>query len=184
MTRFIITLIGFATFAAAAPPPSAPERIAQAPLAGFVVGHRLERGGNLIEERVPTGENVNAWTRMVTVQRFADVARQTTATAYLENIRTNLLPQSCPGARSMASRALLVSNRPAARLRVDCPRNPATGLPETFLMVAIQGANDLHVAQVAFRRVPSAADIAWAERQLGSVSLCTSGSREPACAAR
>jgi len=32
--------------------------------------------------------------------------------------------------------------------------------------------------------VPSAADIAWAERQLGSVSLCTSGSREPACAAR
>ena len=66
----------------------------------------------------------------------------------------------------------------------DCPRNPQTGLPETFLILAIEGANDMHVAQVAFRRVPSAQDIAWAEAQLESVALCTGASREPVCTAR
>ena len=187
MMRLAIALIGAAASAPSAAvgaPPPAGEWIAQAPLAGFVVGHRLERGGNLIEERIPTGENVNGWTRMVTVQRFAGVARRITAPAYLENLRTNLLPQDCPGAISSAVRAVAVSGHRAARVRADCPRNPATGLPETFLIVAIEGASDLHVAQVAFRRVPSAPDIAWAERQLGSVVLCTSASRDAACRAR
>ena len=184
MMRFAAALIGVASVAAAPAPPTAAETVGQAPLTGFVVGHRLERAGNLIEERVPAGENVNVWTRMVTVQRFAGIARRVSAVAYLENLRTNLLPQGCPGALASPARAVAVSGRRAARLRADCPRNPATGLPETFLMLAIEGANDLHVAQVAFRRVASAADIAWAERQLGSVVLCGPASREPVCRAR
>ena len=183
MIRIAAALIGAATVSAA-PPSTAAETVGQAPLAGFVVGHRLERAGNLIEERVPAGENVNAWTRMVTVQRFAGIASRVSAVAYLENLRTNLLPQGCPGAVALPARAVTVSGRRAARLRADCPRNPATGLPETFLMLAIEGASDLHVAQVALRRVPSAADIAWAERQLASVVLCGPASREPVCRAR
>ena len=183
--RVAVPLVAaFATAAAAAPPPAGGEYVAQAPIPGFVVAHRLERGGNLIEERVPQGESARAWTRMVTVQRFAGVARQASSSAYLENLRTNLLPRGCPGARTSVLRAVTVSGQRAARFRADCPRNPQTGLPETFLIVAIEGASDMHVAQVAFRRVPSAQDIAWAERQLGSVALCTAASREAVCSRR
>jgi hypothetical protein len=56
-------------------------------------------------------------------------------------------------------------------MRVDCPLNPATGLPETFFAKAVPGAADMHVAQVAFRRVPSAQDATWAERYLAGVTL-------------
>ena len=167
---------------AAAPLPAG-ERLVLAPLAGFALGYRVERDGNLIEERVPTGETVERWTRMVTIQRFAGAAARADAATYLGMIRASL-PRDCPGGTTSAIRALTVSGRRAAQLRADCPRNPQTGLPETFEILAIEGASDMHVAQVAFRRVPSAADLAWSERQLASVALCTAASREPACASR
>jgi hypothetical protein len=56
-------------------------------------------------------------------------------------------------------------------MRVDCPINPSTGKPETFFAKAMPSASDMHVAQVAFRRVPSSADTSWAENYLASVKL-------------
>lgn len=160
------------------------EQIAQAPLDGFVVGNRREGGGNLIVEQVPRGESVTAWTRMVTVQRFVGVSARTSAAAFLENIRSNLLPQSCPGATTTRPASMTVSGRRASRMRADCPLNPSTGLPETFVILAIEGPSAMHVAQAAFRRVPSPQDISWAERQLGTVVLCERGSREAVCTSR
>ena len=168
---------------AAGPPAPAGERLALAPLPGFELAFREEGDGNLIEERSASGETVERWTRMVTIQRFAGVVQRADAATYLGTIRTNL-PRSCPGGTTTAIRALTVSGHRAARLRADCPRNPQTGLPETFEIVAIEGADDIHVAQVAFRRVPSVADLAWSDRQLAGVALCTGSSREPACTAR
>ena len=159
------------------------EWIAQAELPGFVVGHRLEGANGMIVERVPTGESVQRWTRMVTVQRFTGVAERMRPEDLLANM-TRGLATGCPGARAGEVTSLQVSGRPAARFRVDCPRNPATGLPETFVAQAIAGESDMHVAQVAFRRVPSAEDAAWAGRQIESVVLCTAASRDDACANR
>jgi len=178
--RLAITVCVLLTIAAA-PPAPAGERLALAPLPGFELAFREAGDGNLIEERIPLGETVERWTRMVTIQRFAGVVQRADAATYLGIIRNNL-PRSCPGGTTSAISALTVSGHRAARLRADCPRNPQTGLPETFLMLAIEGASDIHVAQVAFRRLPSAADVAWSERQLAAVALCTGSSREPACA--
>jgi hypothetical protein len=180
--RLVIAVSALLTIAAG-PPAPAGERVALAPLPGFTLAFREEGDGNLIEERIPLGETVQRWTRMVTIQRFAGVVQRADAATYLGIIRNNL-PRSCPGGTTSAISALIVSGHRAARLRADCPRNPQTGLPETFEIVAIEGASDIHVAQVAFRRVPSAADLAWSDRQLAGVALCTGSSREPACAAR
>jgi len=180
--RLAMTVAALLTIAAG-PPAPAGEHLALTPLPGFELAFREEGDGNLIEERIPSGETVERWTRMVTVQRFAGVVQRADAASYLGTIRTNL-PRSCPGGTTTPIRSLTVSGHRAARLRADCPRNPQTGLPETFEILAIEGANDIHVAQVAFRRVPSAVDLAWSDRQLAGVALCTGSSREPACAAR
>ena len=133
---------------------------------GFVVGYDMARDGNSIIEQVPDGETVEKWTRMVTTQRFAGVARRTDGNGFLQ-LMLDGLQRGCPGARVTYRRA----TGKAAQMRVDCPFNPSTGTPETFFARAIRGESDMHVAQVAFRRVPSAADVSWAETYLASVKL-------------
>ena len=135
-------------------------------LPGFVVGTDVARNGNSIVEQIPQGETVDKWTRMVTTQRFAGVARRTDGNGFFE-LMINGLQRGCPGAK-------VAYRRPSgktAQLRVDCPLNPSTGLPETFFAKAMPGASDMHIVQVAYRRVPNAADIAWAERYLASAKL-------------
>jgi hypothetical protein len=59
----------------------------------------------------------------------------------------------------------------AAELRLDCPLNSETGLPETFIAKAIVHGHDMHVFQVAWRHVPNAQEVAWGERYLQGVSV-------------
>ena len=74
-----------------------------------------------------------------------------------------------------------VSGRPAARMRADCPLNSQTGLPETYFIVAFAGSGDLFAEQVAFRRVPTAADVAFATKVLQDVRWCKTGSADAVC---
>ena len=145
---------------------AAVEMLAMPAAPGFIVGYEVEREGNAIVEQVPTGETVKDWTRMITMQRFAGVAGRTDADGFLQ-LMLDGLERACPG-------ATVAYRRPAgstAQIRIDCPLNPATGLPETFFAKSLPGAADMHVAQVAFRRVPSAEDAAWAEDYLAGVTL-------------
>ena len=142
------------------------EALARPPVPGFVAGYEVARDGNYIQEQVPAGENVEKWTRMVTTQRFAGVATTTDANGFLQ-LMINGLAEGCPGAKVVYRR----SSGKTAQMRVDCPRNPKTGLPEVFFAKAIAGSADMHVAQVAFRSIPKSGDAAWAEKYLGSVSL-------------
>ena len=179
MRRLVTILCAMAAVPAVAQPASG-EFVRQAALADFVLAFREEGEGNLIEERVPRGETVERWTRMVTVQRFAGTAQRLSPSNVLENIQTTL-PGGCPGATTSSIRTFTVSGRNAAQMRADCPILAQTGRPETFLILAIAGGSDMHLAQVAFRRVPTSEDIAWADRQLASVALCTAASREAVC---
>src|SRR4051812_42210277 len=73
------------------------ELLARPPVPGFVVGYQVARDGILIIEQVPSGESVDKWTRMVTTQRFAGVARRTDGSGFLQNM-LNGLQSGCPGA--------------------------------------------------------------------------------------
>ena len=176
MMNVIVAMIAFAAQG------SPVEWIGQAHVPGFSVAHRDEGANGMIIERIPNGETVERWTRMVTVQRFTGAAERLSPHDLLANM-SNGVANGCPGSRSSEIVRLTISGRPAARFRVDCPLNPSTGLPETFTALAIAGASDLHVAQVAFRRVPSRADDVWADRQIGTVVLCRAESRDSVCSA-
>jgi hypothetical protein len=176
----IIALAAAATAAAAQTPG---ERLVQARPAGFVVGHNVSAPEASIEERIPQGETVQRWTRMLTTQRFGGTALRMRPEQLLQTM-ANGLESGCPGGKAGPIRTLTVAGRPAAEFRADCPRNPAQGQPESFFARAIAGTADLHIVQVAFRRVPTAADAAFARKHLDSVALCTGVAKTGPCASR
>lgn len=151
-------LLALALFAA--------ETLARPPAPGFEIGYQAARNGNLIVEQVPKGETVEEWSRMITTQRFAGIGSRVDGNGFLQKMLDGL-QQGCPGAKVTYRRA----SGKTAQMRVDCPFNPATGKPEVFFAKAMAGASDMHVAQVAFRRLPSPADVTWAEHYLASVKL-------------
>lgn len=178
--------IGFGTAAciaaaAQAAPPA--EWVGQAPLPGLNIAFHEVGNGSMVVERVPPGETGQRWTRMVVNQRFAGVIERGGTLSEWRGHFIAGLETGCPGYRASAPARVDVVGRPAIEFRIDCPRNPSTGLPETFLLRAIAGRADLHVAQVAFRHVPSAVEVAWARNHLATVTLCTGRIASPVCRA-
>jgi hypothetical protein len=176
-----ITIVVVAAAAAAATAAQRAEYLAEPPVPGFTIGHQVARDGNAIVERVPAGETAQRWTRMVTTQRFAGASARMRPEHLLQTMGAGVV-QACRGGRAGAIRLLTVSGRPAAQFRADCPMNPATGKPETVLARTIGGTHAMHVVQVAFRRVPTAQDISWAEKHLNGTMLCLPGSSVEPCA--
>jgi hypothetical protein len=155
------------------------ERLAAPMLPGFVLGFEAANARESIREDVPRGETVDRWTRMVTTQRFAGLAARSTPAEYGRTI-AGLVAPACPGARVSPAVSLTVSGRQAGRFQVDCPRNQG-GQRETFILLAIAGASDMHVKQVAFRGPLSAADLAWGYKYLGAVALCRPRDPQVSC---
>jgi hypothetical protein len=155
------------------------ERLISPPPAGFVLGHSAANAEQSIREDVPRGETVQRWTRMITTQRFAGLVARSTPAAYVRVV-AGQVPQACPGATVSPIASLTVSGRPASRVQVDCPRSEG-GLPETFILLAVAGASDMHVKQVAFRGAKSAADLAWARAYLDRTALCRPHDAQAIC---
>lgn len=156
-------------------------RLVAPALPGFLVGFEASGGGETIREEVPTGETVQTWTRLVTTQRFEGLASSVTLPTYLANIGASV-KVDCAGAMVADMPVSARNGHPAAQIRVDCPRVPSTGKPETFIMLAIADGRDVYVKQVAFRRVPTAEDIRWGETFLAAVTLCAPDPNGPGCA--
>jgi hypothetical protein len=172
MKRIVAVALAVAALPIAAQPETA-ERLVSPPLPGFVVGFDRANAEQSIREEVQEGETVEAWSRMVTTQRFTGLAARATPREYAGNILGHV-PQSCPGARSSPPQGLTVSGRPAAQFQVDCPRS-AGGRPETFILLAVAGRSDMHVKQVAWRGSISPQALAWGRAFLAKVALCGPG---------
>jgi len=145
---------------------SSVEELVRPALPGFVVGYQQSVPSAAIVEEIPEGETVEKWTRMVTTQRFTGLTRTIDPKGFLTMLAQGA-SGGCPGATASSVQQM----GPAAQVRFDCPLNPATGLPETFIARAIPGASDLHVAQIAWRKLPGAKDLAWAEAYLSGVQI-------------
>lgn len=150
------------------------ERIVAQMPAGFVVGYSAAQGAVSIEERIPQGETVEAWTRMITLQRFG--GSPVSARGLLQNIAASL-GRGCPGGKTSTIVEAAVDGRRYAAMRADCPLNPGTGKPETFFARTVSGADALYSVQYAFRSVPTAAQVAEAEAYLSAVRLCPGADR-------
>ena len=139
-------------------------------LTGFVVGYEAANEEQSIREEVPAGETVQNWTRMVTTQRFGGAAARLTP-ANLLAVMARDLSASCPGSRTSRVVTGSIGENATARYRADCPLLAQTGKPETFIILVVSDGEDLHAKQVAFRRVPTAADVQWADAVLAAVTV-------------
>jgi hypothetical protein len=83
-------------------------------LPGFVVGYEIAGDNQSIREEVPKGETVQKWTRMVTSQRFRNLAQRVTPAQYTGQILKDL-PKACPRATASSLQALKVSGFDARR---------------------------------------------------------------------
>ena len=155
------------------------ERLVAPALPGFVEGYAAGNAQQSIREEVPQRETVEAWTRMVTTQRFTGLAARTTPVAYAQTVIAPL-PRACPGATVSPVTSLTISGRPAVRFQVDCPHS-AGGRPESFILLAIAGRSDMHVKQAAWRGGTTAAVLAWGRQFIDATVLCTAGDRSAAC---
>lgn len=178
MRRMAILLAALALPSAAWGQPLS-ERLASPAVPGFVTGHSASNASQSIREEVPRGESVQAWTRMVTTQRFGGLARNTTPAQYAQNVMV-AVPRACPGAQVSPLASLKVSGQNAVRFQLDCPRS-AGGRPETFILLAIAGPADMHVKQVAWRGGTTPAGIAWGRQFLAETVLCLPRDRQRAC---
>ena len=153
-------------------------RLSTAALPGFVLGYEANDATMDFAEWVPTGETVQAWTRMVTMIRLDNL--RVTPQQFNQMMKEGLA-KSCPGATVSDEDTADIGGRPAASFRGNCPRNPDTGKPEVLFHLAIAGTNDLHIRQVAFRYMPSANEVRWAEGMLGATRWCAMGSKAKGC---
>lgn len=158
----------------------AAERLSDPDVAGFVIVYEAANAEQSIRELVPQGETVVAWSRMITDQRFVGLASKVSPVRFAGIVGDGLVG-SCPGGKAGRIIEFRIDGHPAAQMRADCPRNPATGEPETFLMLLIAGEQDLHSRQVAWRKVPSLPETNWGEEVLARTRLCTPGKTAPGC---
>jgi hypothetical protein len=152
------------------------ERLAMPLPEGFVVGHQQTAQSGTIEERIPRGETVEKWSRMITILKINTAA---SAATYATNFEATIAG-ACPGTRTTHAAASLAGHQ-AIDGRMDCPRNPSTGLPETFFFRALSSGSAIHMVQVAFRHVPDARETGWARSQIQGATFCAAGSRQAAC---
>ena len=179
MRKVALGLAGLMLVASSAASAQSIEHLAAPALPGFVVGYSAGNAQQSIREEIPRGETVEAWTRMVTTQRFMGLAQRTTPAAYAQSVLAPL-PRACPGAAISPVANLTVSGRPAVRFQVDCPHS-AGGRPETFILLAVAGRSDMHVKQAAWRGGSTPATLSWGRQFIGGTVLCAAGDRAPAC---
>jgi len=172
-----LTALAVATGSAASA--QSAEHLAAPALPGFVVGYSAGNAQQSIREEIPHDETVEAWTRMVTTQRFMGLAQRTSPAAYAQSVLAPL-PRACPGAAISPVVNLTVSGRSAVRFQVDCPHS-AGGRPESFILLAVAGRSDIHVKQAAWRSGTTPATLNWARQFIAGTVLCAAGDGTAAC---
>lgn len=146
---------------------------------GFKVANDQRANGIHLSEMIPKGESLEDWTQMVTVQIFFGAAALTPH-GFEETMETSW-KASCPDA-SKGHIADGTENGYRFNLWVlACPRNPASGKPETTLLKGIAGNDSFYLVQKAFRYKPTMDEVGVATAWLRKIEVCDSRRPEQAC---
>lgn len=146
----------------------------------YKVGWQDRNAQRQISEMVPTGESVETWTEMVTVQIFFGLKTP----PQLFRARAGALwAKACPNSLSQPIAQGPERGYPTEVWMQVCLSNPQTKKPEHTFFKAIQGNDSLYVVQKAFRYEPSREEVTTWTRYLKSVLVCDSRLPDRACPA-
>ncbi len=108
-----------------------------APPAGFKVGYKGTSNGVNLMEWVPSGETVQNWSEMVTVQIFTRRADLDPA-QFLGRLQQQWLA-ACPGSKPASIPTGKANGYTISMMMLHCPLLAATGKPETTMFPGDQG---------------------------------------------
>lgn len=165
-----------AAFAAAVTAGPAAERLNTPKIEGFVLGYEATQDGATLREMVPQGETVEDWSRMVTDFHIAGGAETIDLDNYLDRFFRGLA-RICPDPKIGPVMTYPLDGMQIAKLRFICDRLPKTGKPEVFYSIFIVGRKDFLNRQVAFRHLPSPAEVKWAESIIASTKVCAADAK-------
>ena len=146
---------------------------------GFKVANDQKANGVHLSEMIPKGESLDDWTQMVTVQIFFGAA-SLTPRGFEETMEASW-KASCPGASRAHVADGTENGYPFNLWVLACPRNPASGKPETTLLKAIAGNDSFYLVQKAFRSKPTMDEVGAATAWLRKIEVCDSRRPEQAC---
>jgi hypothetical protein len=145
---------------------------------GYKIDYKARNDKQLINEMVPQGESVKAWTEMVTVQVFFGL--DSTLQQMQERIASGWVA-ACPHGIHVPIVEATENGYPISLWQLSCPNNAQTGKPEWTWFKALRGRDSLYIVQKAFRFEPSKEQITTWIRYLKRVSVCDSRLPERAC---
>ncbi|HLN07995.1 MAG TPA: hypothetical protein VK281_03390 [Xanthobacteraceae bacterium] len=137
---------------------------------GYKIGFQAQQQDrSRITEMVPTGETVESWTEMVTVQTFPGL------TATPEQFESHLVEDwrgACPKSDYQRIAQGTESGYAFVLWLLSCPLNKVSGKPEITWFKAIRGNDSLYVVQKAFRFAPSKEQIVTWMAFLKDAKVC------------
>jgi len=156
------------------------ETLLFAPGEAYTVGYRSSHDNSSLTEFVPTGQTVQDWTEMYTVRVFNHAPED--APAFLQSVGKKFT-DACPGTTVGKGGVITgtVNGYAVSMLLLSCPRNPATGKPETTAFRVIKGRDSLYSVQHAWRTQVSGQQLAEAIKTLAKVTVCDDRSADHPC---
>jgi len=167
-----LALVVCATAGAAQAQPLKNENLLVGMPQGFKLGFKDSKNGMNMQEFIPTGETVQNWTEMVTVQVFLS-RKDLQPTPFLAAMQKQW-SDGCKGSTSTAVSTGKVNGYAAAAVLLRCPLLASTGKPETTMIKAIKGNDSFYVVQRAVRSVPTPERLETMKKYIESVSVCDS----------
>ncbi len=152
---------------------------------GYELAYNQKTDQGEINEFVPKGETVEAWSEMITIQLLP--ARNDNATFYATF--DSLAKQACTDGSTHVVATTTENGYPIKVFQLMCPTNLQTGMGEVTFIKTIEGNDKFYVVQKAWRTekyqqellpITSEEVVEWTQ-YLRSVSVCDSRIKERKC---
>lgn len=157
------------------------ERLVAPAPAGYALAHSVQTADGRLQEFIPAGETVAAWSQMMTVRDFPRLAGADPAAFHGNMVRALL--DACPTAQYSEVTTTIERGAPVHVLLAGCPASPVTGGEEWFLSKAIGGRAALYNVQGAWRGPATRALVEVWTIRLRDALLCDPARADMPCPA-
>jgi hypothetical protein len=149
---------------------------------GYTIANSGRRGNAEVTQMVPTGQTVNDWTEMVTVQIYPNVNEFTfeTYAAALEK----RFKAACQGAEANALKRAQENGYDIEYWALDCRAKEGAHTPLITWFKMLRGNDRLYVVLKAFLTQPADEQIKATAQYLKNISVCDPRLKDRPCLAR
>ncbi|WP_296224590.1 hypothetical protein [Ralstonia sp. UBA689] len=149
---------------------------------GYTIANSGRRNNAEVTQMVPSGQNVNDWTEMVTVQIYPDVNAFTFNT-YAAGLEERF-KAACESAEAHALKRAEKNGYDTEYWELNCQVKDGAHTPSVTWFKMLRGNDRLYVVLKAFLMEPSKEQIKTTAQYLKNISVCDTRLKDRPCVAR